>query len=220
MKNDIAYIGIDIDDKAYHVSGVNEQATEITSFVVKGSVNKLTKELMKRFSNFQLNVCYEASYTGYSQARILKKRGVDCAVIAPTSIPKSPNERVKNDRIDALRLAQLWAKGSLSVVAIPSEEQEADRALVRAREFIVSQIGDMKRKIISLCREFGINYKDSAGGAAQYWTKSHRNWLDQTIKELGPSYQELTFILTTLIAQLESKLALLDLYEQRISQVR
>lgn len=219
MKKEIAYIGIDIDDKAYHISGVNEEGVEITSFVVKGSVNKLAKELIKRFSNYQLNVCYEASYTGYSQARVLQKRGIFCAVIAPTSIPRSPNDRVKNDRIDALRLAQLWSKGSLSVVAIPTEEQEAHRTLVRAREFIVGQIGDLKRKIIAICREFGIDYKGSVDGAAKYWTKSHRNWLDQKIKNLDASHIELSFVLSSLIAQLETQLSLLDRYEQRIAKI-
>jgi len=219
MKKEIAYIGIDIDDKAYHVSGVNEEGVEIKSFVVRGSANKLAKELNRQFSAYHLNACYEASYTGYSQARVLQKRGISCAVIAPTSIPKSPNERVKNDRVDALRLAQLWAKGSLSVVAIPTEQQEAERAIVRARDFVVIQIGDLKRRIIATCREFGLNYKDSVQGAAKYWTKAHRLWLDQEIQSLGNRLPELSFILSSLLIQLEGLLASLTRFEHRILEL-
>ena len=55
-------------------------------------------------------------------------------MIAPSLIPKRPGDRVKTDRSDAIRLAQLYRAGELTSVYVPTEEDEALRDLVRARE--------------------------------------------------------------------------------------
>lgn len=55
-------------------------------------------------------------------------------VAAPSLIPKKPGERVKTDRRDAKKLAQLLRSGELTPVWVPDENQEALRDLVRARE--------------------------------------------------------------------------------------
>ncbi len=89
-------------------------------------------------------MCYEAGPTGYGIYRQLLHLGVACDVIAPSLIPKRPGERVKTDRRDALRLAQLFRAGELTSVHVPIEEDEALRDLVRARE-------DAKEDELRLC---------------------------------------------------------------------
>ena len=42
--------------------------------------------------------CYEASSGGYVLHKDLKELGVDCAVIAPGSIPKRSGDRIKTDQ--------------------------------------------------------------------------------------------------------------------------
>lgn len=59
--------------------------------------------------------------------------GIDCIVAAPTLIPKRAGDRVKTDRRDALRLAQLLRAGELTPVWIPDEDHEELRDLIRAR---------------------------------------------------------------------------------------
>lgn len=54
--------------------------------------------------------------------------------MAPSLIPVRQSDRVKTDRRDALRLAQLLRAGELTAVWVPQEEDEALRDLVRARE--------------------------------------------------------------------------------------
>lgn len=78
--------------------------------------------------------CYEAGPTGFGLARYLRGAGVWCEVVAPSLIPVRPGDRVKTDRRDARRLAQLHAGGLLESVWVPSLEIEALRDLVRARE--------------------------------------------------------------------------------------
>ena len=51
--------------------------------------------------------CYEASFCGCILYIDLTVRGVDCAVIAPGSVPRRSSDRIKNDQPDARKLARM-----------------------------------------------------------------------------------------------------------------
>jgi transposase len=74
------------------------------------SVRKLIARLGPRGT---LRICYEAGMCGYALYWLLQEMGVDCAVIAPSLIPQPAGERVKTDRLDALRLARCHRAGEL-----------------------------------------------------------------------------------------------------------
>jgi transposase len=82
----------------------------------------------------RVRCCYEAGPTGYGLARHLRERGIACDVVAPGLVPVRPGDRVKTDPRDARKLARLHAGGLLEAITIPSEQVEALRDLVRARE--------------------------------------------------------------------------------------
>jgi transposase len=94
----------------------------------------LRKALDKLGPRSAVHCCYEAGPTGYGLARTLLAEGWACDVIAPSLIPKKPGERIKNDRRDAIKLAQNLRSGDLVAVFIPDEDTEAIRDLVRARD--------------------------------------------------------------------------------------
>jgi len=79
-------------------------------------------------------VCQEAGPTGFGLHRALIAAGVDSVIVAPGLVPSRPGDRVKTDKRDARRLAALHAAGLLTEIFIPTEEHEALRDLVRARE--------------------------------------------------------------------------------------
>lgn len=81
----------------------------------------------------QVHACNEASSCGFGLQRTLDAQGISCEVIAPSSIPRRPGERIKTDRLDARMLATLYAAGLLTTIIIPHEEQEAIRSLLRCR---------------------------------------------------------------------------------------
>ena len=147
----LAYVGIDVDDRAYHIGVVDGKGEIVSEFSTSPVPGKLAATLKKRLAGYDLKTCYEASYTGFTLHRALTEKGIDCSVIVPTSIPRSANERVKNDRIDAAKLAFLLSKDSPAVVAVPTTKQEADRSIVRSRARIIQQRSDLKRHILSLC---------------------------------------------------------------------
>src|SRR4051795_13614020 len=88
------------------------------------AVGRLVTKLAGKYG--RLLFCYEAGPTGYGLQRQISALGHDCAVIAPSLIPKRPGERVKTNRRDAVTLARLHRAGELTRIWVP------DRARGRA----------------------------------------------------------------------------------------
>ena len=105
------------------------------------AISKLADKLVRRYDGELIQFCYEAGPYGYEVYRQLKGLGFDCAVLAPSRIPKAPGERIKTDRRDACKLARLSRSGELTPVWVPDEEQEAMRGLARAGGQLVPILG-------------------------------------------------------------------------------
>jgi transposase len=115
---------------------------------------------------------YEAGPTGFGLARALEAAGIDCVVAAPSRLLRPSGDRVKTDARDALHLAQLLAVGQVTAVAVPDEETEAARDLVRARDDVRGELMSARHRVTHLLLRQGIVY---SGGTP--WTGVHENWL-------------------------------------------
>jgi transposase len=81
-----------------------------------------------------IHVAYEAGPCGYGLQRDLEVEGIASTVVAPSLIPEKPGERIKTDRRDARKLAELLRADMLTAVMPPTPEEETARDLFRARE--------------------------------------------------------------------------------------
>jgi transposase len=93
-------------------------------------------------------------------------------VAAPSRLLRPSGDRVKTDAKDALHLAQLLAVGQVTAVAVPDEETEAARDLVRARDDVRGELVRARHRVTHLLLRQGIVY---AGGTP--WTRIHDSWL-------------------------------------------
>lgn len=210
MSESLVCIGVDVDDKAFHVSGISAEGDVLFKGVRSlPSAGKLLKTIKKHVGDLDFIVAYEATYLGYSLARDLEALGCHCKIVAPTSIKHSPNERVKNDRLDSLRLAQGMVRQEFSYVQIPTKDQESDRQMIRARNFLIAQRGDLKRHILSQCRLLGLDYKKETG-FKEHWTRKHRKWLDAKIKTLLPSIHVAFTCILQNLENIENQIDTLD----------
>jgi transposase len=82
----------------------------------------------------QLVFVHEAGPCGYWVYRSLTRKGLTCPVVAPSLIPRTPGDRVKTDRRDAMTPARLMRSGDLTAIDVPQVQDEALRDLSRARE--------------------------------------------------------------------------------------
>ena len=119
-----------------------------------------------------VKVAYEAGPTGFGLARALQSAGIDCLVAAPSRLLRPSGDRVKTDAKDALLLARLVAVGEVTAVAVPDEETEAARDLVRARDDVRGDLMSARHRVTHLLLRQGLVY---SGGTP--WTKVHEDWL-------------------------------------------
>jgi transposase len=121
----------------------------------------------------RLRVCYEAGPTGYGLARRLNAWGVCCIVIAPSRIPREPGQRVKTDRRDARKLANLLRAGLLTEVKIPAAETEAMRDLERARDDAKNAERAVRHQLDKFLLRHGRSWSKTK------WTRLHWSWIKQ-----------------------------------------
>lgn len=86
------------------------------------SVRRLGQRL-RREGGSRVQCVYEAGPCGYALQRQLQGLGLACDVVAPSMIPIRPGERIKTDRRDARKLAEMARGGFLTVVRPPSEDE-------------------------------------------------------------------------------------------------
>jgi transposase len=116
---------------------------------------------------------YEAGPNGFGLARAARARGLDLQVVAPGSIPRGPDDRVKTDRRDAIRLARLLAAGELRFAFVPSIEDERFRDLIRSIEDVRGDLMRARHRLSKFLLRRDQRYP-APGGA---WTRAHLRWL-------------------------------------------
>lgn len=213
----ILFIGLDVDDKNFNCYAIFEGDAEGSAFKVKPNLAAVLKALEKfRAPDVTFQFCYESTYSGYHLCRAIREAGHECEIIAAGLIPELSSDRVKNDRLDAEKLARLFMKGMLTNIHIPDLEDELDRTLIRSRSYLMGQHRSLKRHIISVTKQIGWNYRQETEEKASYWTEKHREWLRGKLK-MAPESVKMNFhILLSQLDTLESHIA--D-YEKKITKI-
>jgi len=116
---------------------------------------------------------YVAGPTGFGLARSLNTAVVACVVAAPGKIERPAQDRVKTERRDAERLVRLLMIGGLVAVRVPSDEEEALRDLVRAREDVRGDLMSARHRLGKMLLRHDICFEDTTSR----WGQRHRAWL-------------------------------------------
>jgi transposase len=167
-------------------------------------IRQLARKLRAKATG-EIVTCYEAGPCGYAVQRQLLAQEVRCLVIAPSLIPIKPGERIKTDRRDARKLAELLRAGLLTEVAPPTPADEALRDLCRCREAVRQDLTRARHRMAKFLLRRGFLY--TAGQRA--WGTRHRQWLHTLRFEQGPDQETFdTYLLA--LDQLEERLRGLD----------
>uniref|UniRef100_UPI0006EC1C87 IS110 family transposase n=1 Tax=Brevibacillus choshinensis TaxID=54911 RepID=UPI0006EC1C87 len=149
MKDVTKFVGLDVSKDTISVAVADDGRGEPRFLGNLPHTPEAIRKLMKKIGSPEhLHVCSEAGPTGYGLFRFLLSLGIDCVVVAPTLIPRRAGDRIKTDRSDALRLAQLLRAGELTPVWTPDEDHEALRDLVRARHDTKEDLQRVRLRLI------------------------------------------------------------------------
>lgn len=212
----VLYVGLDVDDKAFHATIINSNTGEFTYLKTRPILSKLSEKLLKYHSKpSDFKICYESTYIGFSLCRGLLSEGFNCDVIASGLIPETAGHKVKTDRTDSEKLAKFYMKDLLTPLNIPDEEDEAERDLVRSRSLVSKQVVKTKNHIQSLLRRHGIDYRNEEK-ALNLWTDKYRKWLYGKTSKLN---DHLKINLNLLLSQLEFLESSLKTYNKKIEEL-
>lgn len=175
MQDSKLFIGLDVHKESIDVA-IAQATGEVRHHGViggdLGSVDRLIGKLSR--TSQEIQVVYEAGPCGFEIYRYCRKKNIDCWVVAPSRIPKSPGDQVKTDRRDAMMLARLLRAGELRGIYVPTEGDEAVRDLTRARESAMVHFGRCRKELLSFLLRHGIPYTGKT-----HWKKEHLNWLSR-----------------------------------------
>jgi transposase len=174
MKQVTTDVGIDAHKKDLFVAMlVGNEKTPVTWQLANepNAVRRLVRKL-EREAPGPVHVFYEAGPCGYALQRQLTTARVNCDVVAPALIPRKPGERVKTNRRDARKLAELGRAGLLTAVQPPTPEDEAVRDLARARDDAREDLQRCRHRLGKLLLRRGLHF------SGRNWTRAHRQWVD------------------------------------------
>ena len=146
------------------------------------------KSLAQKNNAERIVFAYEASGLGHGLSDQLHDEGIECYVLSPTHLPKTPKSaRLKTDAKDAQMLLEqlrgfVLAGNQLPVVWTPPQRLRDDRELVRARVDVADELTRVKLKVTTLfkAREIKITSPTKCR-----WTKAFIAWIrDDVIPSL------------------------------------
>src|SRR5512135_1462126 len=187
------HVGIDVHKATYHVAVYSGSRGLLTTWVQPARPEVLLERL-RPIRGQVAQVVYEAGPTGFGLVRHLRAEGWPAQVIATSKVLAPVGPEAKCDRLDCRRLSFLSSKGLLHPVRVPTEQEEADRQVLRLREQLVRKARSVQQQIKALLLQHGIAEPAGLG----HWSNRAVEALRQ--RDLLP---ELRFCLDVLLDERE-----------------
>ena len=228
--NSILYVGLDVHTSNYTICTYEPEFDRISRQVqvepdyklIKKYVDNLKKEMGK---NRKVICGYEAGCLGYSLYRQLTEVGIDCVILAPTTMSRPAVYSFKNDKRDAMTIARCLATKGYHAVYVPTPEDESVKEYIRMRDDHADDLKRTKQQILALCTRHGKHFTEGK----TYWTQKHLTWLrsvtfgnrqlDETLSEYLATYYWLDEKLKRMDRRIE-EIAMQGEYAERVKRLR
>ena len=193
---------IGTDDRIFATIEVTADHKNILMFIEN------LKQKLGMDNEYDIQCGYEAGCLGYSLYNQLTAAGVNCVILAPTTMLTQQGKRVKTDVRDARMIAQCLSYGGYHPVYIPTEEDDSVKEYVRMRDDHKIMLKTVKQQINALCLRHGFHYDGTK------WTLKHAAWLRKL--ELSPLYRE---TLDEYLASYDEQTAKIERFDRRIEEL-
>lgn len=176
--NNTIYVGMDVHKEKIVICGyVPEVKLWDPISIPTNNLDAVVRYLKTLHGNYDLNadlVCgYEAGCLGTSIYRYLSSKGINCKIVAPSTIlVPAGNKRVKTDSRDAAAIAKSIATDTCKYVCLPTEQDEAVKEFIRMRDDHKLASKKLKQQIKALCLREGLHYN-----GRENWSQKYIDWL-------------------------------------------
>jgi len=212
----IIYVGMDVHTTSYTLCCYRMENDEVSAVVqvepdYRHILTYLNRIAMKYNNDCTFRCGYEAGCLGYSLYHQMTSHGVDCVILAPSTMPKTNKREIKTDKRDAMKVAKCLAYRTYSAVHIPTEEDNAIKEYIRMRDDEKGALKRIKMQILSFCIRHGKSFTEGKN----YWTQKHLAWLKR--QDFGnPILQEAFQEYLILYYQASDKV---ELFDKRIEEM-
>lgn len=211
----IIYIGMDVHTTnftlcCYTMDSEREFATVQTKPDYHEILKYMERIRKQRGEDCRFVCGYEAGCLGYSLHNQLRAHGVDCIILAPSTMPQEKGKRIKTDPRDAAKIAKCLAFHLYSPVYVPDAEDDAVKEYIRMRDDVNADLKRTKQQIIAFCTRHGFCFEGKT-----YWTRTHLKWLETLVFE-NDLYKEVLQEYLILYYTLAEKV---DIYDARIEEL-
>ena len=174
VKGKEVFVGIDVHKESWQVTArVNGEELFHGRMA---SEYRILRGVLDRFEGGKIQVAYEAGPCGFGLHDQRREDGVEVMVVPPSLIPVESGNKVKTDKRDSRKLARLLEGNLLKRVYVLSEEDRADRELLRTRRQMVEHRNDVARQIKSKLLFYGVRSPFSEKGG---WSKGFIRWIKE-----------------------------------------
>lgn len=200
------WVGVDVHKRTYAVALLREDG-ELAAYTTTSDNETLLRQL-REWKLAVLCLAYESGPTGFGLARCCGRAGIPVIVAAPSRILRPVSPAAKTDSLDCRKLAELASRRMLRRIVVPTEEEEALRALERRRH----QLADGQRKARQRIKSFLLFHGIPEPAGLESWTSASLealkglSLLPALRDTLDSHLEELRFVRDRLLA-LTSKLA-------------
>jgi transposase len=175
-RNYEAFVGLDVDKSSFSLTIANQFQRQ-RSKKMPSNPEHLYNYIKKNFNSNKVVCAYEAGPTGYHLYDYLNKKDIKCLITSPASIPKASNERVKNNRLDSVKITDYLMSGNFKPIRVPQGDYRELRDLVKIRENYAHdrKVARQRIKALLLFANLYPNLKDPDS----QWSRNHIKALTQ-----------------------------------------
>jgi transposase len=129
-ENQTVFVGLEVSKRTWKLNvRVNRRIIDQVS--MPGEYAALKQYFISGYPNCNIKVIYEAGYSGFWLYDRLVADGFGCVVTPPHTVTQEKNSRIKNDTVDARRLAKVLEEEDYKACAVPSVKRRSDRQVSR-----------------------------------------------------------------------------------------
>lgn len=168
------FVGLEDAKRTWRLCVRSEQMI-VHELSIPGQTKNLLDYLRGRYPTCEVSVIYEAGFHGFWLHDELVSAGYRCVVTPPHLVREAKVSKVKTDKGDARRLAQMLESDDYQSCHVPSRQRREDRQLSRTLSDIQEDIVRTKNRVRRLLEFHGLDQGLKAGS----WNKGdyERVWL-------------------------------------------